>query len=223
MGGVALEVSNNTVTLPESSKFSSGLMSASDKTKLDEMSRDITIEGSGVYKNANAYGFLPTNDADTNSINLQNCLNGGGTIHIDIPDTYKLNHSIYLDDNTELIFGAGVVISKVSYNGIFPRVVFTNRNSLQRTWNENITIRNLHLQTNGYSVGNSDTAPNAYGIRSQVAFSMLRISLLMGIIQQITRHRHIIYRFVPLRIFVLRTYILFLQKMVSISEGERIL
>ena len=180
IGEIPLENTNNVVVLPEASQHSAGLMSSEDKAKLDGMSGDITIEGSGVYKNANAYGFLPTNDADTNSINLQNCLNGGGTIHIDLPGTYELNHTMFLDDNTELIFGAGVVISKVVYNGIFPRVVFTNRNSLQRSWNKNISIRNLFLQTNGLGVGNSESAQNTYGIRSQIAFFYIKNLVIDG-------------------------------------------
>ena len=40
------------------------------------------------YKNAADFGFLPENDAKTNSEALQNAVTGGGTIIVGLPGTY---------------------------------------------------------------------------------------------------------------------------------------
>lgn len=106
-------------------------------------------ESSAQTKNASAYGFLPTNDGTTNSINLQNCVNGGGTIIVDLVGTYSIAKSIMLDSDTKLIFGKGVKVSLVEENGSSPKYPFINRGALTEEYNENIAIEGLHIVTNG--------------------------------------------------------------------------
>lgn len=141
---------DGTIEMPLADSSSLGLMSSEDKRKLDGLQQgNIVIEGSGVTKNASAYGFLPTNDGTTNSINLQNCVNGGGTIIVDLAGVYSLSRSVLLDSDTTLLFGNGVLVSLVTENGISPKYPFINRGAFTDEYNQNITIEGLHIQTNG--------------------------------------------------------------------------
>ena len=69
---------------------------------------------SAQFKDAASYGFSPEKSAAENVKALQSAVSGGGTILVSKPGTYDLNDSILLDDNTKLVFGAGVVIRKVA-------------------------------------------------------------------------------------------------------------
>ena len=55
-------------------------------------------------KYADRFGFLPENDALTNSEAFQRCLDGGGRIKVRKPGEYKLCRTIYLDSDTDLEF-----------------------------------------------------------------------------------------------------------------------
>lgn len=161
--------------LENASDSKSGLMSASDKQKLDNIISPITvsIEGSGITKNASAYGFLPTNDAETNSIALQNAVNGGGTIIVDLAGVYPICKSLILDSNTTLIFGNGVYLRReADSNGVIARFPFINRGAFTREYNENISIIGLNLLTNGY--GSGTDVEEIYGQKGQLAFYCIR-------------------------------------------------
>lgn len=150
----------------------SGLMSPTDKQKLDSIvgGGTITISGSGVTKNASAYGFLPTNDATTNSIALQNALNGGGTVLVDYAGVYEVCKTIYLDSDTTLIFGANVFLKRVKdSNNVTARYPFVNRGAFTGDTNENISIIGLHLIVNGNGAG-TDIQDTLIGLRGQLAF-----------------------------------------------------
>jgi len=159
-----------------------GLMSAEDKRKLDGIINpgSITIEGSGVYKNASAYNFLPTNTAAANSTALQNVLNGGGYILVDVPGTYKICASIKIDSNTDLVFAPGVYI-ELEKNGSnqWPRYPFINSGAFSNAQNENITIRNLNLITNGCPIGTD--VEKIYGQNGFLAFKKINHLHLDGI------------------------------------------
>ena len=111
-GGTIAPMENKTATIPLVTSSFAGLMSAQDKAKLDNIVNpgSITIEGSGVTKNAGAYGFLPTKTAVENAQALKNCLVGGGRILIDYPGVYDLCDSMVIPSDTELIFASALCI-----------------------------------------------------------------------------------------------------------------
>lgn len=129
----------------------------------------INATRSGVIKNASAFGFLPTNDAETNSTALQNAVNGGGTIVVDFAGTYPVCKSLILDSNTTLIFGNNVYLRReTDSKGIVARYPFINKGAFTREYNENISIIGLNLLTNGY--GSGTDVDEIRGQKGQLAF-----------------------------------------------------
>ena len=104
----------------------------------------------GNVKYADRYGFLPENDAKTNSEALQSCLDGGGKIRVRKPGVYQVSRTLLLDANTDLAFAEGVVLSKTAEaDGTQARHVFINRGAYSREYDENISISGLNLRCNG--------------------------------------------------------------------------
>lgn len=174
LGAADAVVQNQKIIIPQASTSAMGLMSAEDKQKLDNIVNPgtITIEGSGNYKNASAYGFLPTNGPAANDTALQSCLDGGGNIIIDFPGIYELSRTMLLDSNTRLVFGAGVFIKRSVSNNKKAALVFVNRGALNGAYNENIEIYGLNLLSN-----NTDLVKNTpvdisvpLGLRGFVSF-----------------------------------------------------
>ena len=165
----------NNLSYDVATQSSNGLMSKQDKQKLDNIVTPgtITITGSGVTKNAAAYGFLPTNTAEDNSLALQNVVTGGGTILVDYPGTYDVCDTCILESDTTLIFGAGVYLNRTTdSNNKTAAYPFINNGSYTGDYDENISIIGLHLITNGYGVGNNGT--EIYGQRGQLSFANIR-------------------------------------------------
>ena len=165
----------NNLSYDVATQSSNGLMSKQDKQKLDNIVTPgtITITGSGVTKNAAAYGFLPTNTAEDNSLALQNVVTGGGTILVDYPGTYDVCDTCILESDTTLIFGAGVYLNRtIDSNNKTAAYPFINNGSYTGDYDENISIIGLHLITNGYGVGNNGT--EIYGQRGQLSFANIR-------------------------------------------------
>lgn len=156
-----------------------GLMSKEDKQKLNNIVNpgSITIQGSGVTKNASAYGFLPTNTGENNSVALQNVVNGGGTILVDYPGTYDVSISCIIGSDTTIIFGAGVYLNRVTNSSgktaVYP---FVNAGSYSGEYDENIAIIGLHLITNGLGMGYQGTS--IYGQRGQLSFANIKNLLI---------------------------------------------
>lgn len=174
VGGTYATKSNNIVTIESATAQRSGLMSATDKAKLDALvNGTITINGSGVAKNAASFGFIPTNNADQNVTALKAAVAGGGTVLIDYPGVYDINQSIPLESNTELVFGSKVYINKVLYNGKSPRYTFINKGAYTKEWDENIIIRGLKIKCNGIGNGGDDSISIA-GLRGHVAMFYIR-------------------------------------------------
>ena len=169
------------VEIPElATPTDSGLMSASDKQKLDSIVLPIptpVIEGSGMYKNASAYGVLPNNDGNTNADNYQAAVSGGGTIVIDIPGTYEFSKTIKIPSNTTLLFGSNVYIKRVA--GANGRVVggysFINENAYTGIYDSNIKIIGLNLIANGQDAGTT-----IQGLRSMLGFMHIKNLVVDG-------------------------------------------
>ena len=119
-------------------------------------------------RNANLYGFLPQNDAYTNSKVLQELVDLGGDIVVEKPGVYDLSETITIGDNTTLKFAKGVQIrrqpSKTGRNGI----AFINKGALTHTYNRNITIVGLHLDCNGVESKDWATDGIMVGLRAQI-------------------------------------------------------
>lgn len=119
-------------------------------------------------RNANLYGFLPQNDAYTNSKVLQELVDLGGDIVVEKPGVYDLSETITIGDGTSLKFEKDVRIrrqpSKSGRNGI----AFVNKGAITHTYNTNIKITGLRIDCNG--VESADWASNGImvGLRAQV-------------------------------------------------------
>lgn len=112
------------------------------------------------------FGFLPNKTASENVAALQAALDGGNkTVTVSQPGIYKLNATVYLDDNTELIFGSGTLAQKAAdYT-----VMLINRGAPSRVTNKNIIISGLNFSVNGFDSSIQPTS-NITGINAQVAF-----------------------------------------------------
>lgn len=121
----------------------------SNQTLLTVLAMMLAVSCSEV-KYADRYGFLPENDAKTNSEAFQRCLDGGGKIRVRKPGTYQLSRTLMLDSDTDLAFDEGVILSKaVEPDGTRSRYVFINRGAYSREYNSNIRISGLNLHCNG--------------------------------------------------------------------------
>lgn len=172
VGGKLVDKSGSVATLPNASAERAGLMSKQDKQKLDNLIQQgsIVINGSGLYKNAANFGFLPTASADENSTALQSALEGGGTIIVDMPGTYRICNTLKIESNTEIIFGANVFISRqYKTNWVASKFVFVNEGAYNREFNENIRIKGLHLICNNLGKGDDDET-DILGLNGQIAF-----------------------------------------------------
>lgn len=169
------------VEIPElATPTDSGLMSAGDKQKLDSIVLPIptpVIEGSGMYKNASAYGVLPNNDGNTNADNYQAAVSGGGTIVIDIPGTYEFSKTIKIPSNTTLLFGANVYIKRVAgaNGGVVGGYSFINENAYTGIYDNNIKIIGLNLIANGQDAGTT-----IQGLRAMLGFMHIKNLVVDG-------------------------------------------
>lgn len=163
---------NNVISIPKATNTKGGYMSAEDKEKLDSLNPEIVITGSGVSKNASAFGFLPNKTAEENKIALENAissLGGNGTVLIDYPGVYPLNGTILIPSNTTLLFGSGVKISQPETN---KAILFANEGAATQTYNENIKIIGLNLISNGVKVTSGNTI--LIGLVGHVSFNYIK-------------------------------------------------
>ena len=175
VGGIyANKDGNGVVVIGDATAQRSGLMSPVDKAKLDALINGIiTINGSGVTKNAASFGFLPNNNADDNVVALKAAVAGGGTILIDYPGVYDINQTIPLESNTLILFGAKVYINKVLFSGKSPKYTFINEGAYRKQWNENIILRGMKMICNGIGNGTDGTA-GIPGLRGHIAMHYIR-------------------------------------------------
>ncbi len=127
------------------------------------------ISAVAAFDNAADYGFLPSADAGHNTVALQKALDGGNkTLVVSRPGVYLLDSTVYIDDGTRIIFGAGVVLQKT---GSYTHVLI-NRGVLNRTWNKNISIDGLTISVNKVDRFVSEDDPT-FGMRGHL--SLLRV------------------------------------------------
>lgn len=66
------------------------------------------------------FGFLPENDGKTNAAALQKALNARGDVYVDLPGVYALSDTVYIGDDTSLIFCSGAPVQEnISFEHIY--------------------------------------------------------------------------------------------------------
>lgn len=119
--------------------------------------------------NANEYGFLPENNPYINAEAFQKAVDKGGEIQVTVPGIYKISEQIEIGDNTKLIFGEGVILSReASVSGV-NGCTFINKGALKGEYNSNIEIVGLHLECNGIESSDFGVKSRIPGLRAQVA------------------------------------------------------
>ena len=118
--------------------------------------------------NANEYGFLPGNDARSNSQALQEAVNLGGEIVVEKKGIYDLSETIEIGDNTALTFSEGVQIRRqASFTGRNGNV-FVNKGFANGIYNRNISINGLHIDCNGVESADWGVDSRLVGLRAHV-------------------------------------------------------
>jgi hypothetical protein len=126
--------------------------------------------GSRSGPDASDFGFSPEASGVENTASLQRAVDGGGTVTVNRPGTYRIAGSVYLGSNTTLRFGNGVFLKKVDEWGPFSHA-FVNKGAVSKSWDEHIVIDGLQLLVNGVDVRDFKVA---YGLHGQVAFFYAR-------------------------------------------------
>lgn len=117
--------------------------------------------------NAGDFGYLPSATVSEQMTALQNALNGGNkTVIVSVAGMYKYNATIYLDDNTTLIYLSGTKIEKVGSIDF----AFANRGILTRTRNYNITLDGIDIRTVGFETIDENFASYKFGMRGHLTF-----------------------------------------------------
>lgn len=127
------------------------------------------LAGTGIVDPAD-YGFLPDAPPAANRAALQQALEGGRrTVQVTRPGVYGLDSTVWLDNDTRLVFTPGAVLQK---QGAFVHVL-ANRGLGTGTWNTNIVIEGATIDVNGVSAGHDENSP-MFGNRGQVSFFHVR-------------------------------------------------
>lgn len=115
---------------------------------------------------AGRFGFSPDAAPDANAAALQRALDGGHRhVHVSTPGTYRLDRTVYIDDDTVLEFAEGVVLSKTTAYAN----VLANRGAFFGGRNRNIVIRGANIATNGRENVPPDRS-RAAGLRGLIGF-----------------------------------------------------
>ncbi|MFP5040888.1 hypothetical protein [Parasediminibacterium sp. JCM 36343] len=124
-----------------------------------------TVFASNGFADAADFGFLPNETGVHNTKALQTAVDKGGTIIISKIGTYKVAGTVYIGDNTSLVFGDGTSVEKSAENGKFGYVLL-NKGALSKTYNYHISITGLTLKVNGVDTWMGEI----YGDRGQISF-----------------------------------------------------
>ena len=91
-------------------------------------------------KNAMVYNVLPTNDAETNTKNMQKLLDIGGDISVTLSGVYEFSDVLQIGDNTNIHLANDVLFKRTSDKGLF-----INKGALIGETNVNINIDGLNI------------------------------------------------------------------------------
>jgi len=135
------------------------------------------VASEGGVRDAEDFGFLPGADPVKNSAALQMAIKGGGIIRVTRPGIYDLCRTVFVESNTDLVFGEGVVIRRArDPQGVAATHVFLNKGALAREYDDNISIKGLHLECNGIDTGSD--IPEIVGLRGHVSMFYIRNLLI---------------------------------------------
>lgn len=124
-------------------------------------------------------GLSADNSGAVNYRILQDAVDRGGDILVDVPGVYKIAGTVFIGDHTHLEFGPGVYIERESADGMDGNA-FLNSGALKREYNEDISIEGLQLFVNG--VERTPDNPNTIlGLRAHIAFMYVRDLVLRNI------------------------------------------
>ena len=116
------------------------------------------------------FGLSPDAEPGVNVAAMRRALAGGKrTVTVARRGVYRVDDTIFLDDDTELACAPGVVFQRTrTYANMF-----VNRAAYEGGTNANITIRNLEISVNGFE-GSPGLETKCYGLRGNVAFFHVR-------------------------------------------------
>lgn len=116
--------------------------------------------------NAKDFGFSTDNTGLQNTAALNNAVQGGGkSVVVTEPGTYKLNGTVLLPDDTQIIFARGVVLQKDAHY----QNMFRNAGAEARTYNRNIVLCGVVLDINQKGIAN-DVDGALFGLRGELSF-----------------------------------------------------
>ncbi|WP_221030572.1 hypothetical protein [Actomonas aquatica] len=133
------------------------------------------VEASPGFVDAQSFGFSPAASGLANQVALQQALDGGGTVVISQPGTYKIAGTVFIGSHTTLRCGNGVFLQKVEEAGPFMHVLL-NKGALTKTWDEHIAIEGLQLIVNGVDNRNW----TVFGLRGHLGFFYVRDLRISG-------------------------------------------
>lgn len=136
---------------------------------------NITAERKTIMIFTSKYGFLTENNGIENACALQKAVDNGGDIYIDLPGVYELADTIYIGDDTSIIFCNGAYIKRVKNNNE-TGPVFINAGAYKKEVNKNIKIVGMKLICDGvvsdeYKVG---CKKGILGISAHIAFHYIK-------------------------------------------------
>lgn len=113
-----------------------------------------------------AFGLSPEAAPRVNAEAMNKALAGGKrTVKVAKPGIYRVDETIFFDDDTTFECVPGVVFQRTrNYANMF-----VNRGAYEGTVNSNITIRNLEVSVNGFE-GSPSIKTKCFGLRGNVAF-----------------------------------------------------
>lgn len=123
---------------------------------------------------ANDYGFLPENDAVSNSVALQKAVDRGGRITVEKAGIYDLSETVLIGDDTALIFAKGVQIRRKPSKSGKNTPVFLNKGCDTATYNKNIELIGLHIDCNGVEDQDYGFDTSRIGLRAHVAMIFIK-------------------------------------------------
>ena len=123
---------------------------------------------------ANEYGFMPGNDPRSNSEALQRAVSRGGEIMVCQRGVYDVSETVYIGNDTTLIFGDGVTLRRQGSVTGKNTPVFLNDGCDSTTYNRNISIIGLHLDCNGIEDFDYGFDVKRIGLRAHVAMIFIK-------------------------------------------------
>lgn len=117
-------------------------------------------------------GLSPENNGIENAKALQSALDRGGDIYIDEPGIYEIADTLFIGDDTGLIFSSGAYVKRIANpDGDGPLLI--NRGAFTKTYNKNIKVIGMKLICNNVE-SRIHIAKNVFGLCAHLAFHYVK-------------------------------------------------